>query len=480
MFSQGKLFPTSRPTSPWILRTLIFSLLVLTLACGGSGGGGLSGSPEPPPVAPTTAAQFKIGDATSDRLLSVEATITALHLINAHGDSINILPSSRQLEFNHLAGTSQLIAQLQVPQGTYNQALFDGADLHVTYLDYAGQWQEYIFSGTTQFTVPLPPLVIGASSTVVSVDFDLARSITVDPTNATEPEVNPVLTFSTASVASSQQQPEDGALENVSGLVTRVSGTTFDLTAGRDNFTLTLNTDSHTEFDNVSLGTLLQMLVQVEGTTQPDGSLLATKVQAWADQNGAQIDGLVTMYYNYVTSEGIVVLAQDAVGNGFFAKEDVIGRTARASVMHAAYDINTDGMDMTGINYQFNPHTAPGSLDHGQRVRLQSLTGFARGDPQFTEELDALKVILEKQAITGTVQNYTPGNPIHFDLILDAGSYLSIMRHVSTIAVDVVQQPGTHLHGITSVNNGDVVRVRGLLFSDYETGLHMVAQRIWQ
>ena len=80
-------------------------------------------------------------------------------------------------------------------------------------------------------------------------------------------------------------------------------------------------------------------------------------------------------------------------------------------------------------------------------ARQEGLTGFIRGDPQFGEELDALEVILEKQTLTGIVQNDIAGAPAHFDLILDAGSYLSILHHPSGMAVDIVQQPATNPRG---------------------------------
>jgi len=461
-----------------MLLPLLLGILLFAIGCGG-GGSSMSGSPEPTPT-PTSAVQIKIGDSSSERLLSVEFTASALHLIDAKGTSINILPSSRRLEFTHLAGTSQLIAALNMPQGTYNQAIFDGSDFHVTYLDYTGQPQEYTVSDAVQFTVALPSLVIGSLSTIVSVDFDLANSITVDPTNVNPPVVTPVLTFSTMPVRPTPtQQPEDGSLENVVGLVNSVAGSKFTMTPERDAFQLTFDTSSGTQFENVTLTTLPNTLVKVEGITLLDGSLEATKVSAWADKNGAEFEGVLTNYYNYITSEGIMVIAQDAVGSGFFSLEDTVGKTARAGTLGATYAVNSDGMDMTGITFTFDPHTA--NLNYGQRVRMMSTSGFIRGDPQLNEELTAQTVTLEKQALTGIVQNYQAGATAqYFDLMLDAGSYLTILNHASSMVVHVVQQPGTNLHGISSVQNGDNVRVRGLLFYDYQTGFHMVAQRIWK
>jgi hypothetical protein len=471
MLSQGKTLVSRLSTfQPVLLIILILGFLLASMSCGG-GGGGLSGTPEPPPTL-TTAVQVKIGDASCDRLLSVEASLDAMHLIDDKGTSINILPSSRRLEFTHLAGTSQLIAQLKIPQATYTKAVVDGANLHVTYMDSLRQWHEYTFNGTAHFEVTLPPLVIAAATTVVTVDFDLAKSIVVDPYNQVPPSIAPVFTLSTAAVKTSgEQEPEDGALENVVGLVQSVSGNSFTMNLDRDNFTAAFNTNSSTVFENATLSTLPNLLVKVNGVTQSDGSLLATEVEAWADQNGSEIEGIVTNYFNYITSAGIIVLAQDGVGAGFMPYDETMGAQARGATLGAVYAVNTDGMDMTGINFGFDPNKV--ALILGQRVRLYSDTGFNRADPQYNDQLTAQKVTLEKQTVTGVVANYTPGTRPHFDLQLSPDTYLGVS------VAHVYQQEGTHLRGITAIGNGDTVYVRGLLFQD-QTGFHMVAQRIWQ
>ena len=67
-------------------------------------------------------------------------------------------------------------------------------------------------------------------------------------------------------------------------------------------------------------------------------------------------------------------------------------------------------------------------------------------------------------------------------LQLPTDSYLTILNTVQwppAASVVVWQQAGTDLHGISSVQNGDSVHVRGLLFSN-DGIFTMVAQRIWR
>jgi len=232
MDRQRITFPASTSSVLWLQIFAIFLCLALNSACGGGRGGG---DVQPPPPTASTSVQFRIGDASSDRLVSVEATIEAVFLTNSAGASIKVVPVSHQLEFTHLSGTLQPLYVSDVVQDTYTQLAIDGRDLHVSYLDSQGKAQEYTFSGTTRIPVTLnPPLVVGSQATIVSIDFDLAGSIAVDPSNQSEPFVDPVFTVSSVTVAASQQQPENGAVEDVVGRVEGVSAGGAVAILGRD------------------------------------------------------------------------------------------------------------------------------------------------------------------------------------------------------------------------------------------------------
>lgn len=478
MDRQRTIFSALTSSVLWMQLFSILLCLAFIPACGGGGGGG--GDVQPPPPTASTAVQFRIGDASSDRLVSVEATVEDIFLTNSQGTSYKVVPVSHQLEFTHLNGTLHPLYVSDVIQGTYKQLAIDGRDLHISYLDQQGNAQEYAFTGTTRIPVTLnPPLVVGSQPMIVSLDFDLASSISVDPFSELEPIVDPVFTVSSTPVATSQQQqPEDGAVEDVVGKVDAVSTGGAIAILGRDNSGLTFETDSNTRYSykDTPMGSAPMTVVRIEGITRPDNSLLATKVDGLIDSNGTVIEGLYLWYAGYTGNKEMFVIAQEGIGSSLFYQEGALGSKLRVNITNAAYGIDTSGMDMSGLNFT-TANIAPGS-----RVRIHSDNPFIHGDYSTTTNLVADKVVLEKQTVTGLVMNYQAGPPVQFDLRLplDGSSFLQLVRPIAW-SVHVYQQPGTTLKNLTGVQNNDTVNVRGLLFTDpVNSSYHLVAQRIWK
>lgn len=487
MYSQGKTrAPTHIPVSLLTLPVLAIGLLLFVAACGG--GGKVSGSTETPTAAPA-AVQFRVGDAPSDRLVSVESSVTAIHLTDSKGNQVNVLPATRRLEFIHLAGTSEPVALLNIPQGTYTAVTLEGMGTHVSYLDASGWLREYQDTsvGPPMVVTLSPPITIGKDPAVVSADLDVASWITIDPTNNSPPVLNnPAFTFTAGPVGEPNlalyQEPESGRMEHVVGIVSGISGSSFTVAPGQNRVPLTFQTGSITEFEDVTLDTLPNMIVKVNGVTQPDGSLLATYVCGMENTQGVEAEGLV--YWDYETAYDLWLIPQDGNGAGLAnVPEPAFGQTLHLSLADASYVVNVDNVDMTGLtgnHFVFD-------WDHvgaGQRVMVKGSAGIVQPDPDGTDGLvTANKVYLEKQSVSGTVDAYSTleNGGAWFNLLIPSDSYLAVLNSPSPTAVTVWQQPGTHLHGITSIKNGDKVRVRGLLFRDGKGGygaFNMAAQRI--
>ena len=487
MFSHGK---TRAPTFNSFLTSglivISFGILLFLTACGG-GGGGISGTPEPAPVVLTTT-QFRIGDATSDSLVSLEAELRAMHLIDNKGNSVNILPSTRRIEFTHLAGTVEPLQIIDIPQGTYTQATFNGGAIHISYISQTGgvnQLHEFTSDTTEDITVALSPaLVIAAQPSVVSIDFDLSNFVTIDPINNTPPVLNdPKFTITVAPVKTSgEQEPENGEMQSLVGIVGAVNGTSFTMSLGQNKVQLTFTTDSNTRFENVTLSTLATMMVKVNGITRPDGTLLAQEVEALEGQGGVQAEGLV-FSWNYTND--LWLIPQDGVGTGLMnPPEPPIGREIRADISQATFDVNSDGMDMTGLNFPFDIS----NIWLGQRVRVESASGLMRPDPNGTDGLipTASRVTLEKQTLTAAVVSYAanPGGVPSFVMNIPPDSYFEQIRFGGYEAITVWMPTSVHLHGVTTITPGDTLHVRGLLFFTPNTSppdsWNLVAERIWK
>ena len=486
MLSHGKTrAPTVNSLLIPSLLLISFAFLIVLAACGG-GGGGIDGTPEPPPVSMVTT-QFRIGDATADVLMSLEADLRAMHLIDNTGKSINILPSTRRIELTHLAGTLEPLHIIDIPQGTYTQATFTGGAVHISYFTFVGgvtQLHEFDSSTTEDFTVAIsPPLVLGAQPSVVSIDFDLASFITVDPYSNNPPVLNdPKFTITATPVKTSgEQEPENGEMEGMVGIVDHVNGTSFNMTLGQNKVALMFATDGNTKFENATLATLTNMIVKVNGVTRGDGTLLAREVEALEDQNGVQAEGLILSWNN---TNDLFLIPQDGTGAGLMnPPEPPIGRIIRADISQATLIVNSDGMDMSGISLPFDLST----LRVGQRVRVEGPTGLIRPDANGTEGFmpSANKIILEKQTLIGTVVSYSAGTggTATFVLNVPADSYFKQFPPLGPEAITVRVVSNTHLHDVTTIKAGDKLHVRGLLFFTNNVppdAWNLVAQRIWK
>lgn len=108
----------------------------------------------------------------------------------------------------------------------------------------------------------------------------------------------------------------------------------------------------------------------------------------------------------------------------------------------------------------------------GQRVEVETASSFSG------TSLVAEKVKLQQQALVGTVSGLagpTSAGPVTFILTLPSDSAFAMLSGQTT--VNVSWQPGTDLHNLASVNNGDRVRVRGLVFFT-GSSFNMIARRI--
>jgi Domain of unknown function (DUF5666) len=472
---------------------LISLLLLLALGCG-------NGST---PLQPSSAVQVKIGDATADRVVAVEMTLTSLVLTRSDGQQVSVLPEARRIEFTRLAGTVEPVALLNIPQGSYTEAALAGSNLHLTYLDANGAVQEYTQTREITTSMVLNPQLGVTTSSVINVDLNLAASIlSIDPTNVAPPQFRPVYTFSISPVYATQQQEEEGALEHVIGVVTAADSSSFTMQLGQNGILLTFAVDASTAFQDVTLTTLPNMIVEVDGITAADGSLHAERVAGLTNTNGAVVEGMlfnedtleagmVTRSLRRTTAELVV---QDGVGNGMVST--LVGTPLAVDFANASYGINGEGMpdgwafDLIG-GLVFNAAT----IFPGQEVQIVSDTGITPLAGGYT--MPARTVTLQEQAASGAVSDYRDGLlfgielfsarktvsprsvlslPVGaFDLVLPEDSYLHLLTLFTSVTVGIF--PQTKIYGTNALSNLMNVRVRGwLLYFDEE--LFMIADRI--
>lgn len=454
-----------RIPSRLVIAATIGALLALTAGCGGggtSGGGGL------PPRTSGTSLRVNMGDAPVDRVVDFEITVTSIVLTDTNGGTVSVLSSPTRIELTHLAGTVEPLALTSVPPGTYTKATIMVSNPEVEFVNDAGQVVDAAVTLTTNTTTVnfSPSLTVGSTPTALNFDFNLAASLTLNTSNNTA-TLTPTFTASTAAVAAeNEQNDENGEMEDLTGTVTNVSPPMFTISVQQTAQSLTFTTDSNTKFEGVAGVSALTngMIVEVGGVTQPDGSLLAKKVEV-KENNGMELEGLVTSVTGTpVTQFQMVVQDEDSSGS-----MPALGSTVTVNVTNSTtFRFENDDVDLS--NLTFTPTFDANTLGKAQRVEVDSTTSGSG------TTLTADKVKLKEQALSGTVSASSgSGGQTTFTLTVAADSAFALLTGSTTLTV--VKQPGTELKGISSIFDGEAVRARGLLFFD-GTNYTLVAKRV--
>src|SRR5215467_5439850 len=308
------------PVIRFFFACMVIAALALTVGCGG-GGNGLTSNPgaTPTPAPGTSSMQFRFGDAPADSVIAFEVSVSALSLTPAGGGSpIAVsVPASNRIELTHASGKFEPFVAGNLPQGTFSAANLTLVNSELTFLSSTGTPVHINGPASASITVPLSPnLTIGASPLVLNIDVNVANSITTSAGGVVNGISFGPTSFSItakAPGAANNQQDDDGEIEDVQGTVTAVNAPNFTLKL-QNGSSLTFATDATTEFKDGVTGVagLLNQVVTVEGFTKSDGSLFAKEVEGLENQNGAEVEGLITA----ISGTTLTVTAQDGIGNG--------------------------------------------------------------------------------------------------------------------------------------------------------------------
>jgi hypothetical protein len=447
-----------------ILALLLPSAALLTSGCGGTS------MPTTTSTLARGTTQIKIGDAPADSVLALELTITNIALKSQSGNTVTVLSSPTEVEVSHLAGTVETLTLNNVPNAIYTQATVSYSGAEVTYIPTGSTTPaEKRLSTSGTATIALNNLTIGDSS-VISFDLNAAQSLVFDASgNVTS--INPFFTVSVVNVAAeNMQEEESGAFEGVGLVSTGPANNSFVLSLEVPGQSVNILVNSNTSYQDglTKYGDLKQgMLVEVEAFTQPDGSLMAQQIELVENQ-GVEAEGIITSLNSPLTQ--FTIVDNDGIGTGFQPSD--IGSTINVNVSAAStlFSANLQNLDMSGLNFSFK---GPTNVAKGQNVQVESTAGM-----QSNNTINSDHVVLVKQALGGTVSNYTSnGSSATFTLNLPSDSAFFKLTGVN--AITVYRQPGTQLKDLTSVGNGATVRVRGLLFYD-GANYQFVASRITQ
>lgn len=500
---------------------LIFALVGIALFMTGCGGSTSTvatlvptPTPTPTPVVSSSTVQLRVGDAPVDQLLNFEVTIVSPVVATlSTGEKAKAVLTNNRIELSHTAGKFEPLLNVSLPQGTYKSVDITLADPAITYVytpvrfsagsfgSNSAKDPELVsqdFPGTQTVTVNFDPAItVGDNASVFSLDVNLANSLVFDPKDGQEitgvaftPASFKIIQKAIAS--SDQQQDKDGEMESVWGTVSAVSGSSLILNAGQSGAVLQIATSSSTQFHDSlkGLADTLGRLVEVEGFTQADGTMLASEVELLAGANGASIEGVILDAGDSLVDRNVLgfghqanaftMLTQDGVGNG--SSNDDVGWTFTIHTDYltsSAYMVDYGKCDWSRLNTKIPGPLFPFDANHlfpGQRVGVVTSSALPNAD---FSHFSATKIYLEQQAVTGTIVEYhspvqetstlkSDDNTTWFVLALPEDSYV---RALSGRAYVVVYQgPATDVEYLTDntekiIGRGTIVRVRGLMFA---------------
>jgi hypothetical protein len=433
-----------------------FSLLLwvsfaITLALTGCGGGG---SNSKIPVQLTgTAVMLQTGDAVNDQIAKFELTVSVITLTGTGGtpNTANLLSAPAEVEFVHSAASMEPLTLAHVPPGTYSGATLTVSNPEVVAVVGGVPTKlNATLSSTTVNVAFSPNITIGTSPMFLNFDLDLANSVTISGNNAT---VSPKFNVSTSTVAPEENEDEDnGEIEDVHGSVTNISAPNF--TIQTRSSTITFATDSNTRFkDGISQLSDLKVndIVEVDGVTKSDGTKLATKVEREGDENGEEVEGLISALNNPLTTISIVH-QMDSKGTSNSPVTVNVGVNS-----NTVFSVRADKLNISAPLFDAT------HIGKGQRIEA---------DISSSSSMVASKVKLREQALIGTVAATPAPTNAGFTLNISPTSAFGTLSGATTV-------PVTFANGATLKTTpvaGATIRVRGLVFFN-GTAYSMIAVR---
>jgi hypothetical protein len=422
----------------YLLLTVVTVAFVLATGCGGNNTV-INAGP--------TNATINTTDGLNDQIVKFELTVSSLTLTGSTGTSNtgNLLSKPSEVEFVHQAGSFEPLALVNIPPGTYSGASLTVSNPELVVLNNAVppapvKITPTLSSTSVTVTFTAPITVTSSSSSVINFDLDLAGSVTLSGTPPTSATITPKFNVTTATANNSDE--DSGEIDDVHGSVTSISAPNF--TIQTKTSTITFATDANTQFkDGITALSQLKVgdIVEVDGTTKPDGSKLATKIEVEESQSGEEAEGIITAVTGAPATQ--ITIAHQVDSTGTATPPVTVDVTLNASTK---FSVRTDKLNLGGTVPAFDAS----HIGKGQRVETDSGSST-------TTPIVADKLKLREQALVGTVSGASASG---FTLTLNASSAFATLTGQSTVAVSVVS--GTNLK--VTPANGNTVRVRGLIF----------------
>jgi hypothetical protein len=237
----------------------------------------------------------------NDQLVHFGVALNGLSLTNKAGTSVPVLSTPQEVEFIHLNGSAEPLATVSVPQDVYTSATVTVGSAMFKCAAYipsedSDDTSSYIYGYTlpSQVTTQLPePLTVDGDTMAVSLEMLVSQSAsfpsTCYSTGIAQYSITPTFNLAPMTVPAQPTNPGNGKLTALEGLVVNAGAQPGSFTVaaadgspvGTTMSTIwNVITNGSTAYQGIgnAAGLTAGMAVDLDGTLQADGSVLATRV----------------------------------------------------------------------------------------------------------------------------------------------------------------------------------------------------------
>lgn len=473
----------------------VYSLALLVafaiIACGG-GQMSMQSPTTTTPSSSTSNVSLTIGDAPPAGVtvlrFQIEVMSASLQPASSSQTAVSMLSQPQEVELEHLQTEAAFLVNLNVPAGTYNGLSATFASPQMTIFNQTGgtltvgsqtcsnnqvcnltPTLNQMTVSVQQPTAPFPITLTANSPLALLLHFDINDSV------QSNLSITPTISLNQI------PPPPTGVFESfhVIGTVGTINSPDFTLQSAYGNQTLTIVTDSNTQYN---FGSSCQMenfscimkgqLLKVKVSLMAGGELLATSVELFSAPSIPSFQGIVTSVNASQNQFQVVLFFMDDPMHQFGQTGPGFGITIQPTAS-ATFSIDSDGITLpTGLSF-----ASVQDITVGQVVLFQPALPISMGPMgQFT--ISATSISLEPSQITGTAAAVNASaTPPNFML----GDLPPLFTKAGITQLEIEPVTGSvfdNVSGLNSINVNDFVSVSGLLFNT-SAGPLVIAERIY-
>ena len=409
---------------------LTLSVISVLLGCGSTAS---TSAPGPSPAGQSAPTVVTASDAPLSNILSAVVTISSASLTSGTTNA-PIISAPVAVELSSLGAVQEPIELTNLAYGTYSAVNLTVSSAVVTYVNTGGQTVTTTAT-LTQPTVTValtPALVISNTAEAqVQLAFNLAQSFSITGTTVTfGPAINTVGTLVSAENSGDRQV-------EVTGAASAISASGITIQSGDSGRTFAFTVNSTTQFPTgVTIASIQAgAIVQVQGQTQTDGTILATMItQESAEGNSGQAEDGAKGIVTAVTTSGGVLTGFTMVPRQSFGSH--ASTLATAGIINVAvssstsYTLPEDAVQAGIASSAFTSTT----VVPGQSVVVSGASSTAG-------TLTAQQVTLAAESVAGTLapSSQSTASTLVFGLTLPSTSILTTYDHLTGINVTTSQ-----------------------------------------